>query len=167
MKTIDILVNDSTEDSQLQLVVEEYDYAIVYRKGHEFLDRDKFVEEISKHNFFIMGHILDRENINAYYELHTQCYVIKLKFYKEIGCPVIGQQAFHSPHQQPSPERSDENYHDDYTPWWVRPGTRIKHYEHKPHGWNILSIAFTHKLPVIVFNSILRKTKKFNYELNN
>jgi hypothetical protein len=167
MKIIDILVDDSTEDSQLRLVAEDYDYAIVYRRGHEFIDRVAFVNEIDKHNFFIMGHVLDRENMNAYYELHTQCYVINLKIYKSMDYPIIGQQAFHAPHQQLSPERSDENYHDDYTPWWVRPGKRTKHYTHKPHGWNILSIAFNHELPVIVFNSVLRKTKKFNYEFNN
>ena len=56
MKIIDILVNDLIEDSQLQLVAEEYDYAIVYRKGHEFIDRVAFVNEISKHNFFIINH---------------------------------------------------------------------------------------------------------------
>ena len=167
MKIIDILVDDLNEDSQLRLVAEDHDYAIVYRKGHEFIDRVAFVNEIDRHNFFIMGHVLDRENMNAYYELHTQCYVINLKIYKAMDYPIIGQQAFHAPHQQLSPERSDENYHDDYTPWWVRPGKRTKHYTHKPHGWNILSIAFTHELPVIVFNSILRKTKKFNYEFNN
>ena len=167
MKIIDILVNDLNEDSQLTLVAEEYDYAIVYRKGHEFVDRDVFVDEISKHVFFIMGHILDRESINAYYELHTQCYVINLQIYKAIGRPAIGQQLFHASHQQLSPKRSDENYHDNHTPQWVRPGDSVKYYEHKPHGWNILSTAFSNNLPVVIFNSTLRKAKKFNYELDN
>lgn len=167
MKIIDIIVDDLNEDIHLQSVADEYDYAIVYRKGHEFIDRNLFVDEIKNHNFFIMGHILDREFMNAYYELHTQCYVINLRIYKTLGCPIVGQQVFHAPHQQLSPERSDENYHDDYTPWWVRPGHKTRQYEHKPHGWNILSIAFNHELPVIVFNSILRNTKKFNYEFNN
>lgn len=166
MKIIDILVSDATEDMCLQSA-SAYDYAIVYRDGHKFIDRDLFVAEINKDNFFIMGHILDREYIGAYYELHIQCYVINLNTYRKLGCPSIGQQEFHASHTQLQPNRSDENYHDDYTPWWVTPGQQLKQYKHKPHGWNILSIAFNNNLPVIVFNSALRKAKKFNYELTN
>ena len=168
MKIIDILVDDSTEDCCLQLAADQdYDYAIVYRNGHEFIDRDLFVSEVVKTDFFIMGHILDREYINAYYELHVQCYVLNLKMYKQLGYPSVGQQEFHAQHMQIQPTRSDENYHDDYTPWWVRPGSRLKMYEHRPHGWSILSAALDNNLPVIVFNNVLRKAKKFNYELNN
>jgi hypothetical protein len=168
MNIIDILVDDSNEDTYLKSVASQsYDYAIVYRVGHEFIDKQLFVEEINKDNFFIMGHILDRELLNAYYELHTQCYIINLNTYKELGCPAIGQQSFHASHRQIQPTRSNENYHDDFTPWWVRPGHIEKQYEHKPHGWNILSIAFKHNLPVLVFNSVLRRAKKFNYELTN
>jgi len=167
MRIIDIIVDDSNEDTYLKSVAPDYDYAIVCRAGHEFINRQVFVEEIDKDNFFIMGHILDREMLNAYYELHTQCYIINLKTYKELGCPAIGRQSFHSSHKQIQPLRSDENYHDDYTPLWVHPGSHEKSYEHKPHGWNILSIAFKHSLPVLVFNNTLRTSKKFNYESTN
>lgn len=165
MKIVDILVDNLTEDSCLQLAAQQdYDYAIVYRDGHEFQNRDVFVEEMSKNKFFIIGHILDRSHINAYYELHVQCYVIDLAIYKALKCPIIGQQTFHSSHWQILPERSDENYHDDYTPWWVKTGHRTVQYEHKPHGWNILSTAFNNNLPVLVFNNTMRNAKKFNYE---
>lgn len=167
MKIIDILVTDQTEDSSLREIAKDYDYAIVYRNGHKFIDRNTFVSEISSKKFFIAGHVLDREPLKAYYELHIQCYVIHLPTYLNLNCPEIGQQEFHSPHIQISPNRSDENYHDDYTPWWVEPGTRERQYEHKAHGWNILRIAFDKKLPVLVFNSVMRNAKKFNYETNS
>ncbi len=166
MKIIEITVDDSNEDSQLRSISNEYDYAIVTRVGHSFLNKESFVNELENKKFFIIGHILDREPISGYYELHVQCYVIHLPTYREIGSPNIGQQKFHAPHAQISPRRSDENYHDDYTPWWVEPGTRKRNYEHKAHGWNILSIAFEKNLPVLVFNSIMRNAKEFNYEIN-
>lgn len=166
MKTVEILVNTDNEDDSLQSVVNDYDYAIVTREGHKFTDKDIFLKELAKEKFFIAGHILDREPIQGYYELHVQCYVIHLPRYKSLGCPKIGQQEFHSPHVQTSPIRSVENYHDDYTPLWVKEGTEEKFYEHKAHGWNILSTAFKNKLPVLVFNKIMRDSKEFNYEIN-
>lgn len=166
MKIIEITVDDNNEDFALKSLADTYDYAIVTRIGHKFKDKDLFLKELFKKNFFIIGHILDREYIRGYYEIHTQCYVIHLPTYKELGCPTIGQQQFHSPHAQISPNRSDENYHDDYTPWWVESGTEKKYYEHKAHGWNILSRAFENKLPVLVFNSDMRRSKEFNYESN-
>jgi len=166
MKLIEITVNDHNEDNQLRAIPVEYEYAIVTRAGHSFLDKELFIKELENKRFFIIGHVLDRELVKGYYELHVQCYVIHLPTYRELGCPSIGQQQFHAPHIQVSPKRSDENYHDDYTPWWVESGTSKRQYEHKAHGWNVLSIAFEKKLPVLVFNSAMRKTKEFNYEIN-
>lgn len=164
MKIIDILVTDADEDQCLRSVDDSYEYAVVYREGHKFLDRERFLKELDNKNFFIFGHILDREGISGYYELHKQCYVIHIPTYKRLGCPAVGQQSFHDAHTQISPCRSDENYHDDYTPWWVQPGKIKRDYMHKAHGWNILSIAFENNLPVLVFNSTMRNAKEFNYE---
>lgn len=166
MNITEIVVDDSNEDTYLQSIVDEYEFAIVTRNGHSFLDKEKFINELKDKNFFIIGHVLDRELLSGYYELHPQCYVIHLPTYKKLGCPSIGQQSLHGRHLQVSPIRSDENYHDDYTPWWVHPGKHERLYEHKAHGWNILSIAFANNLPVLVFNSSMRNTKEFNYETN-
>ncbi len=166
MKITEIVVDDSNEDVYLQSVANDFDYAIVTRPGHYFLDKEKFINQLKDKNFFLIGHVLDREDISGYYELHSQCYVIHLPTYKLLGCPAVGQQQLHSPHSQVSPKRSDENYHDDYTPWWVESGTVTKQYKHKAHGWNILSVAFDKKLPVLVFDSVMRNAKGFNYEIN-
>jgi hypothetical protein len=133
----------------------------------EFINGDSFfniLESRIEQDFFIMGHILDRSE--AYYELHHQCYVINLKYYKQLNCPDIGKQILGSKHRQVRPWRSSDNIHDDYTPTWVAGGEDETNYNHKMHGHNILSIAFDTDLPVVVFGDILRDNKKYYYPEN-
>ncbi len=155
-----------SEDYVLQAASDNgFKYAVVYSTGTEFINGDDFFNSLTSlitTEFFIAGHILDRGD--AYYELHHQCYVINLETYKLLGYPQIGQQQLGSKHIQQVPNRSKENIHDDYTPVWVKPGSHINdEYQHKAHGWNILSIAFTNNYKILVFNDTLRNSKKHYY----
>jgi hypothetical protein len=150
------------EDILLQYVSKlNYDYAVVFSTGTEFINGHNFfdaVEQLIEKDFFLAGHILDRGD--AYYELHHQCYIINLDIYQKHGYPLIGQQELGSKHIQPMPKRSDNNIHDDYTPLWVHYGNHVKEeYQHKCHGWNILSVAFNNKENVIVFGKELTDNK--------
>jgi hypothetical protein len=140
-------------------------WAVVFSTGTEFINGAAFfdaVQSMIKKDFFIAGHVLDRSD--AYYELHHQCYVINLEKYKDLGWPVIGEQELGSKHIQYIPERSDDNIHDDYTPLTVNYGNYTREeYQHKCHGWNILSIAFDNKETVLVFNETVRSNKKHFY----
>jgi hypothetical protein len=140
-------------------------WAVVFSTGTEFINGAAFfdaVQSMIKKDFFIAGHVLDRSD--AYYELHHQCYLINLEKYKELGWPVVGEQELGSKHIQYIPERSDDNIHDDYTPLTVNYGNYTREeYQHKCHGWNILSIAFDNKETVLVFNETVRSNKKHFY----
>jgi hypothetical protein len=153
------------EDSLLITAANDYKYAVVLSTGTEFINSYSFHEEVEKFcsatDFFIAGHILDRKDF--YYELHDQCYIINLEYYKRLDTPIIGTLQYHSPHEQIEPIRSSENIHDDYTPIYVRPGTNTKHYFHKCHGWNLLRLAFENQLPVVVFDHRFRDNKKHYY----
>jgi hypothetical protein len=136
----------------------------VFSTGTEFINGTAFFDailQLIKQDFFIAGHILDRKD--AYYELHHQCYIVNLEKYKELGCPDIGQQEFGSQHTQYMPMRSVDNIHDDYTPTHVVCGFTKKEYNHKCHGWNILSIAFDIDCSVAVFDSSIRNNKRHFY----
>lgn len=153
------------EDKLLQSL-DNYDYAIVMSPGTEYINGFNFfnaLDVLLEKNFFLAGHILDRTKYNAYYELHHQCYVINLKYYKELNQPLIGKLEYNSSHTQTEPLKSKENFHDDYTPKTVSQGTISKTYTHKCHGWNILSLAFEQNLPVIVFDDSIRNNKKHYY----
>jgi hypothetical protein len=140
-------------------------HAVVLAAGTEFITHyvffDLLNDLIKKQDFFILGHVLDRKD--CYYELHQQCYVINLDHYKQLGQPEIGQQAMFSSHAEYCPDRSQENYHNDHTPKWVKSGTGVAVYQHKAHGWNILSRAFKHNLTVLVFDEAFRSAKKHYY----
>lgn len=142
-------------------------WAVVFSTGTEFINGTAFFDtvlDLIKQDFFIAGHILDRKD--AYYELHHQCYVVNLDYYKQLNYPSIGQQQLGHDHCQLSPNRSSDNWHDEYTPTEISNGTKLKEYQHKCHGWNILSLAFVNNLPVKVFDESIRNNKIHFYPEN-
>jgi len=161
------VIQGQDENALLNHAAGQYEYAVVFATGTEFINGSSFFNEIDdliKQDFFIAGHVLDRKD--AYYELHHQCYVINLTKYKDLGCPDIGQQELGAVHQQYMPMRSIENIHDDYTPVAVVCGFTKKEYNHKCHGWNILSLAFDIDAGVKVFDETIRNSKKHFYPEN-
>lgn len=144
----------------------ETNYAVVMSPGTEYINGFKFfeaLEQLIQRDFFIVGHVLDRTMYNAYYELHHQCYVVNMSYYKSLQYPTIGKLEKNSLHTQIEPVRSVENIHDDYTPIWIKPGVHPKTYENKCHGWNVLRLAFENNLPVLVFDDNIRNNKKHYY----
>lgn len=150
------------ENELLRHASKSYKYALVFSTGTEFLDDSFFIEiENQCHtDFLIQGHILDRGD--AFYELHSQCYLINLTEYKSLDYPIIGNQELGSKHFQFTPIRSEENIHDNYTPRWISAGSVLKEYQHKCHGWNIITLALS-KSKVLAFNDTIRNSKKHFY----
>jgi hypothetical protein len=138
-----------------------YKWAVVFSTGTEFINGDNFfnaIQSLITEDFFIAGHILDRGD--AFYELHHQCYVINLEKFKNLKYPIVGQQQLCNKHIQVIPKRSSNNIHDDYTPIWITPGEHIsEEYQHKCHGWNVLSTALTNNEKLIVFEKSIRDNK--------
>lgn len=139
-------------------------HAVVLSTGTEFINGYKWfdvLEEFCQEDFFVAGHILDRKD--AYYELHHQCYIVNLNYYKQVREPRVGKMNLFCSHTQSCPQRSDENIHDDYTPLWVCSGTSTTQYQHQAHGWNIISTALNNNLKIKVFNNALRDNKIYYY----
>lgn len=151
----------TNEDLLLNHVANKgYEFVVVIKTGTEFIDGDKFfkeVEKLTKTDIALAGHILDRKE--AYYELHDQCYYLNLKIYNEYGRPLIGSEQLNHSHYQSIPIRSEDNIHDNYTPWSVQPGGEYMFYSHKLHGWNIISHYLKNKLKIEVFNEDIRTSK--------
>jgi len=161
------VIQGQDEDALLKYVAADYKYAVVFATGTEFINGSSFFDELNNlvnTDFFIAGHVLDRGD--AYYELHHQCYVVNLDYYKKFNQPSVGQQRLGVKHKQQIPQRSPNNYHDDYTPKWILGGDEIKEYNHQCHGWNILSTGFENNLPILVFNDSIRNSKKHFYPEN-
>jgi hypothetical protein len=156
------------EDSALNKVANiGYKYAVVFFTGTEFVNGSDFFTEVNKlieSDFYIYGHILDRGD--AYYELHHQCYLINLDKYRSLGNPIIGQTELGNGHQQQAPNRSLENVHDNYTPLWINSGNIKKNYNHKLHGWNIISKFLNDGGTIYAFDEKIRASKKHYYPEN-
>jgi hypothetical protein len=141
-----------------------YKHAVVFSPGTEFVNGFDFFNEIellATKDYFLAGHVLDRKT--GYYELHHQCYLINLEYYQKLDCPMIGKQQLGFRHTQLIPNRSDETWHDDYTPKFVWQGKESEEYEHRCHGWNILSLAFSYDYKVLVFDELIRNSKRHYY----
>lgn len=166
-KGYDILQGQNEDELLICAANDGYKFAVVFSLGTEFINGLNFfdeIEKLSQCDLFLAGHILDRKD--AYYELHHQCYFINLEEYKKLGYPKIGQQELGARHEQYAPMRSLDNIHDDYTPTKIISGFTKAVYNHKCHGWNILSLAFDNNLPVIVFDNNIRNNKKHYYPEN-
>jgi hypothetical protein len=144
-----------------------YTHAVIFSTGTEFIFGNNFfkkVDELCKTDFFVYGHILDRQE--AYYELHHQCYLINLEKYQAIGRPKIGIQELGSKHIQVQPVRTSENLHDDYTPLVVSPGNSSVEYKHKMHGHNLISAGLANGYQINAFTEDFRQFKKYYYPEN-
>ena len=158
------VIQGKNEDKLLHESCKHYDYGLVFATGTEFINGDTCFKEFEKEcleDFFIKGHILDRQD--AYYELHHQCYLINLKIYKKLGKPKIGKQILGSRHTQTNPYRSNKNIHDDYTPIWIEPGSVQRTFQHKCHGWNIIKTALDNNYSLKAFDNNIRQNKFYLY----
>ena len=72
---------------------------------------------------YIKGHILAKKDQPAY--LHHQHINLNVDMWKTLGCPPLDE-------RWNDYERSNNNYHDDYTPFWLTPKgwLKIKNFTH-------------------------------------
>lgn len=170
IKDFDVFIGKD-EDELLRAAAEEkYTHAVIITAGTSLLMSDNLfgaIEDICSTDFFIAGHILDRENHfyygNACFELHQQFYIVNLKDYEELGRPIVGQEEKIS-YQQMKPIRSQECLYDDHeVPVWIKPGTELKTYDVKLHGWNILDQGWSNNKNLIDLGQDIRNSKKYLY----
>jgi len=170
VKGYDVFI-DNDENELLRHVADQgYSHAVVVAMGTSLGLNDRLfpaIENICRRDFFIAGHILDRnENShwkNAYYELHHQFYIVRLEDFIELDYPEIGEQEYVK-HRQIEPIRSETClYNDHEVAEWIRPGYATKEYEMKLHGWNIIARALENDKTIIDLGQEIRDTKKYFY----
>lgn len=138
----------------------------------------------SKTKEFCRGHIIARPNKSAY--LHHQHIELNLSMWRELNCPnIFGEFIWENF------ERADDNFHDDYTPSWIKVdglpiinnfnrtqrnkkayayGYLKKRKEHQIENWKQLTTSsFTDNVDRSdwYFEIFLRRILKTFYILNN
>ena len=89
-----ILSGTSVNEILDKAVKENKKYCIIQCIGHLIKEAHFFTlleKWMNTHNFFITGHIMDKENPNSaylkgdgYYGLHKQCLLVNLEYYQNI-----------------------------------------------------------------------------------
>lgn len=165
----DIFIGNNEDELLQEAANGSYSHAVVVSSGTSLKLSDRLfskVTDLCNREFFIAGHILDRENSfykNAYYELHHQFYVINLTDYVQLDNPAIGKEIA-GPYKQVKPSRSENWLHgDQQVPIWIKPGAESKIYDYRCHGWNIISVALENNKIVIDLGEDVRNSKKYLY----
>lgn len=141
-------------------------YVIVAATGNNFSKRYNFIQELpewldSNKNFSVVGHILDKGD--KYYELHHQFFMVNVNWWVDAGRPLVGQEENSQVWETLEPSRSEQNWHDGYTPHWISAGTTVKQYTGRRFGWNLISAALANGQVVNSFNEKQRDSKYYLY----
>jgi hypothetical protein len=117
------------------LSLQGFSWAVVVTAGNFLQDQTcliKTIEHAQNNNSPLCCHILDR---GGYYHFHQQWFAVDLKIYTAVGSPAFEQSNGPVSLTTVSTQRCQDNVHDDYTPWWIKPtGTEPMTY-HSDHGY--------------------------------
>ena len=126
-----ILHGKSVNEILDKALKEKVNYCIIQCIGHLIKEAQFFtwIESwIDTHDFFITGHIMDKQNPNSahpegngYYGLHKQCLLVNLNYYKKFDKPVYGVKNTDKELQLIKAKRHIHDIHDDYTPLSLKP----------------------------------------------
>jgi hypothetical protein len=150
--SIDKILNDAADSG--------YDYILLQSVGN-LLYKSNIIFEIEtfvkNNDFAYAGHILHWAD-EKYYELHPQFCIINLKSYIKSNRPKFGDW---TPGEDllADIERSVENFHDHYTPIWVKYKGTKSIQKHTQRGWNMISAFLENGFNCITLPMNIRNKK--------
>jgi hypothetical protein len=157
---------DKSVDNILKwAAINSLNYLLVIAVGNNLSKKYNFIQELPEFleknkNFSIIGHILDKGD--RYYELHHQAFLVNVKWWRNAGMPKVGEENS-TVWSTVEPTRSQENWHDGYTPHWISAGTNQRTYTGKRFGWNIIETALKTSDKIYSFDEKQRESKYYLY----
>ena len=118
-----------------------------------------YLIENDLNEYSLIGHILDYND--EYFELHDQCFIISSKAYQDSGCKPYKHSARDTKLLQVV--RSEENFHDNYTPKSINAGSGYKIYKKARSGGLIISSFLENNYKIRPFSDEERKHKFYLY----
>jgi hypothetical protein len=121
----------------------------------------------------IVGHILDRTNEDAWWQIHPQAMYIDLKWWEEAGKPDFGDRSdIANPYTATKVERSTDSLGSDksdtYNPDWIKATDETVSATYTRTGWKLLDAALSQGKKVGIWNEHLRSLKEYCYpEMND
>ena len=116
------------------------EYVLVIQEGIFFFDHvdNNFLKITIKNleDYVLIGHVLDRKD--RYYQLHPQQFILNVNKWKQIGSPDFNCR---SDNNLSAIKRSDDNFHDDYTPTWIQASDSSVSCEKLKFGGFVISLG--------------------------
>jgi hypothetical protein len=164
------LLHDFEDDRLLHCEIENIDdtldqvrtkYAVVIQEGIFFFDHidNNFLKSVIENinDYALIGHVLDRKE--RYYHLHQQQFILDVENWRSINKPSFNCRSG----SVINIERSEDNFHDDYTPTWIKQTQGSTSYDKLKFGGYVISEMLKNNYNVRPFNVSERHVKKFVY----
>ena len=128
-----------------------FDMSIIFDIRNEILNNP---------NHMAFGHILEWKE--DWYELHHQFVLVNSQNWIKCGKPNYGGWK-NEVEQLPVIERSEENFHDDYTPLWIRYTGEYRDQKHSKQGWNYFNASARGGCEIGNWNQTIRSKRTYYY----
>lgn len=128
IKNFDFFETSTLTLELTKLAEQGYQYAIINAYGHcvQQAIYDDLITDCFENDTPLMCHIMAKPFIAPYFD--SQLVVIDLQIWQDVGAPPFEAVDKNSVFESVDFERSEENFHDDYTPYWIKPTTDRKKY---------------------------------------
>jgi hypothetical protein len=120
-QSFNVVVADCLHHCLNQLAEQNCQWAVVNAVGHAVHQPQLYqsiISDCQARDVALMAHIIARPG--AYPELDPQFIVINMPIWRQLGRPVFENHMMSTSFTSCAVERSSENHHDDYTPYWIR-----------------------------------------------
>lgn len=164
MLPIDIIKTNQLSDT-LDNIKQDVDWAVVIAAGH-YLEGQYLIQETVDHaikeNVPLACHILAK---GGYFHFHQQWFAIHLPTWRDIGSPRFEEFRGSRTVTVKETVRDPNNVHDDYTPWWLKPGDLDKTYrtDYGYFGLNVVEALINHNHAITNIPQNIRNRKCYPY----
>jgi len=145
-----------------------YHIVIIQSIGN-FINRNRFFNELDNYivnnpNFFLLAFTLDwqSEKGTGWIECHNQMMVVNVASWKLMGKPKFGGWETVT-EELPNYTRSVENFHDNYTPFWIQGAPGTSTHTRTAQGWNFIKTALAEGYKIDNFTEEMRLCRLFVY----
>lgn len=128
----------------------------------------KVISQAENSNSPLIGHplqIVYENNMlgEKEYFIHPQNFFLNLETWIKIGKPSFGSPGIQDIDLHIA-ERSKQNFHDNYTPFWLKPTGKIVHFSgYLETGWNLINELLNNNYSIEAFNTDIKKDKMYIY----
>lgn len=145
-----------------------FDIVIIQSVGN-FIQKNIFLEHLNSYcennpDFYLIAFTLDwdAEHDFGWLECHNQMMVVNVKTWQNVGSPKFGGWETVS-ESLPNYTRSEENFHDKYTPFWIKgdKGSSVK--TRTKQGWSFIKAGLEKGLRIDNFNQEMRDCRLYVY----